>query len=348
MDEATYNKTIRENEGLIVTIAKANNFSGADLDDIVQEIKLNFWKTRDRKRSTQSDKAYLIGVARKTCAMAIRGDHRMMRDAPEFRFEERDTGEFTSGTINGKDIFKSADQERLADRHRLNDDLVALAGMMRSTHENVVLNRLKADAEDVRTPAPANKISMLRASRRLLGLPEDNPGRIEITNPAAHVARVVRDAGRRRPAPPNDEPVRINRPFRKETPCAAASSQTITRKREDATQVQKPTFDLSTEASTPSFSMKTGRGRLSSAGSRSFDRRRSNASSLPKGDCARSTPPTNKSARFLPPAGPDRDPRMTNGRLAPTTRRATTPSSTKRAQTTSAPARKDGRTRSGQ
>lgn len=297
LNEEKYNRHVREDRGLVATICLANGFTGADLDDMIQRVWLELWKTRHRKRDGEDEKAYLAGIARKVCAMAKRAERRMMRDAPELRFEERDTGELSSTTVNGAEIFKSADQERLADQKRLNEDLVALAGMMRSSHGKVVLNRLNADAEDVRSPTPAHRIGMLRESRRLLQLPEDNPGRVEITNPAAYVARMVRDAGGRRPAPPHPPQVLIKRTVRKENACAAAPSPTIISRENEKTQVQTPLgFDVSTESSSPSFNMKCGRRTQNTSVSRAH--KRSTGSTPPKSASA----PSRRQAGAIAPS----------------------------------------------
>lgn len=331
IDERQYNQNLDEHEGLIRVIAKAAGFTGADLDEIVQEIKLNYWKTRNLPRNGQSEAAYLAGLARKTCAAAKRKERRMMRDAPVFRFEERDTSEITSGTINGREIFKSADQERLADEKRLTDDLTALAGMMRPTHAKIVLSRLKADEEDVRSPSPRGRMSMLRESRRILQLPEDNPGRVEVTNPAAHVARVVRDAGFKRPSPPaQPKRIVIRRSVRKENACAAANGPTSNRENE-TTQVQRPTFDLSTESSSPSFNMRSGQRTANRATPTSSVPKRSKRSARQKRKCASSrllagdrcvpTPLAPTSRRHNHPArstsAPPRDPRSALPSLRP-------------------------------
>lgn len=326
-DEREYNLNLNENEGLIHTIVSANGFTGADHDDVVQQIKLNYWKTRGHPRNGDSEAAYLCGLARKTCAEEKRKERRMMRSGAVFRFEERDTGEVTNGTIDGREIFKSADQERIVDAKRLNEDLTAFAGMMRQTHGKIVLNGLKADEQDVRTPAPKNKIGMLRESRRLLQLPQDNPGTAEVTNPAARLARIVRDAGHRRPSPAaQPKRIIIKRAAKKETACATAPSPTIIKRDNDTTQVQRPTFDLSTESSSPSFGMTSAQRTPAAAPKRAIRSRRAknvSAPFLPKAGALHAPKPKpaptsrRRGSPALSPSAPPKDPRSVLPSAAP-------------------------------
>ena len=185
IDEARYKKLVKENAGLVYAICMGFGFEGAELDEMVQEVWLNLWKARASKLDTESDVAYLAGVARMTCKMELRAGKRRKRFAlAEYGFNERDTGELSSGTVNGAVAFKSAEQERVCDQKALRANLVELAGMLRPSQENMILERLNSGG-DLSSDSRAARTQMgaLRHSRRILNLPVVDPQGGEVDEP---------------------------------------------------------------------------------------------------------------------------------------------------------------------
>lgn len=170
-------------------VKPAKRIKARDIEDVLQEILLEVWKTREGwpEDGPDSEIAYLRTIADRTIGDVIEKQSAKKRDridAPLWD-EEDDTPDCDAYIVD-------AIQEEVVDNNRVGAALSSV-GELLPTHLQQVFNaNLSGDPIALTKYDHRATQAMLRATRRVLNLPADYPTDAGIADSADHLIRTAR------------------------------------------------------------------------------------------------------------------------------------------------------------